>query len=62
MAHFHDKLPQAAVAAGSAFFGTLGGVYFAGLFPEGLWAAGVAAGLAFFASLGGNGLAGQRVA
>ncbi len=62
MTHFHDKLPQAAVAAGSAFFGTLGGVTFAGLLPEGLWAAAAAAGLAFFISLGGNGIAGQRVA
>ncbi len=57
MSHFHDKLPQAAIAAGSAFFGTLVGVYVAGLFPDGLFAAAIAAGVAFFASLGGNGVA-----
>lgn len=62
MTHFHDKLPQAAVAAGSAFFGALVGIAVAGLFPEGIWGAAVAAGVAFFASLGGNGVAGQRVA
>lgn len=62
MTHFHDKLPQAAVAAGSAFFGALVGISVLGLFPEGIWAGAVAAGVAFFASLGGNGIAGQRMA
>ncbi len=51
------KLIQAGIAAGSSFFGALSGIYFAGVFPDAIWAAGVAAGVAFFASLGGNGVA-----
>lgn len=49
------KLRNALASAGSAFFGALVGISFAGAFPEGLWAAGIAAGVAFFAAYGGNG-------
>ncbi len=64
MTHFHDKLPQAAVAAGSAFFGALVGVglIVGGPVPGAVYAAAIAAGVAFFASLGGNGIARERVA
>lgn len=43
---------DAAIAAGSAFFGVLVGIALADALPEGIWAAGLAAGVAFFASLG----------
>ncbi len=49
---WRDVLIDAAIAAGSAFFGVLIGVALVDAFPEGAWAAGLAAAVAFFASLG----------
>ncbi len=60
MPHFtRHKLIEGGIAAGTAFFGALVGIAFAGAFPEAIWAAAIAGALAFFISIGANGIAGS---